>query len=573
VRRIIFHPRPGIPAALALAVGLAVTVGSPAPANALDRARLSAPKIVRTVSGVFQVAKGAAAVREEPSVAVFFRTPRQGWIISGCGYRQPLQPGRAPSLNPCVLLSTQDGGASWHAELTTAAQLGGLAFPTAKDGFAWTVGGLCPSGNCPTVLYATTNGGRTWTPRYRGPLSLESLAFPSSRTGWATAEGALLRSLDRGRSWRQALATRACRFQSVTFHGAVGLAIGQGGAGVCAYRTTDAGAHWRAWLWSLTSPAATQAFTAFVHAYGLDKFLGSPARVAGQCGPGPAQPTGPQGAWLTVLCNPIDPDMLAVFHTDDGGRSWHLAWSTPGCAMSCQVKGKSSSPLFFLGDAAWRAVPYGVSETADGGRTWARAGRLCPEPQCLPALDFLSRDVGFAATGAGAFATADGGRSWRRIWPSAGPGKLMAVSLVSPGLGFGVPALAPSTLLATEDRGQTWREVTALPRRTAVLAVAFLIPAPWLRARQPGRRRGVPRDQGRGFRALSPPKRPLGNALTECPCRSTAVGMVVDALGHARRTRDGGRHWPLLTPPSLVRLGVVAWAGAHALLTSVLGKS
>ncbi len=532
--------------------------------------------VVQRVAGTIHAARGAAAQGQQPAVAIQFQGALQGWAIVGCGYGPPSTPGGPSPMNPCTIIGTKDGGASWHEELTTKAQLTELSFLSAADGFAWTGAGFCASGSCPTTIYSTTDGGRTWTPSYRGPSAFSGVTFASPTAAWAASSGVLMRSTDGAHTFTQALATNTCSFENVGFNGAVGIAVGSGPQGVCAYRTTNGGGSWSSWIAGLQSPQIASAFDAFIQASGLSAAVGGPVKAAGACIAGTAQSTGAESAWLTVVCNPINPDMLAVMHTSDGGLSWRLAWSTPGCLMACQSSGGSQDALFFLGGAAWRAAPSGVARSTDGGRNWTPGEQLCTSTQCLPALDFLNTDRGFAASGAGIFATRDGGTSWTRIWPSSGPGQLATVSLVTGMVGFAVPQIAPGTIIETRDGGRTWQRYATAPKGVNLTSIDFLSTRMGFAY---GTRLGVnvllfTSDNGRSYHSIPLPDGQFGTIqVAQLAFVTSKVGMAIDAFGNAWRTADGGRRW---TPAGQFPLGhpqQVTWANTHQVYATAFLKA
>ena len=535
-----------------------------------------APNIVRRLKGTVKAASGSAAQAQQPAVDLKFQTPSQGSAIVGCGYGQPAAPGAPSPLSPCTIIGTSDGGATWHREFSTKVQIGRLTFPSPADGFAWTASGYCPYAGCPTRIFATRDGGRTWALRYQGTKTLSSLAFQSGADAWAVAGGALLRSTDGARTWTQALSSQTCTFQQVSFKGPVGIAVGQGAQGVCAYRTNDGGVAWSPWIAGLQAPEIAPAFDTFIQVSGLAKYIGGPAKAAAACSAGSAQSTGGKDAWLTVVCNQINPDMLAVMHTADGGASWQLAWSTQGCAMGCQGMGGSESPLFFLGDAAWRAAPSGVSRSTDGARSWSTGGQLCTMAQCIPTLDFLSRERGFAATQSGVFATRDGGMSWTRIWPSSGPGQLAAVSLVNPKVGFAVPQLRVGSVLETTDLGRTWHSYLTAPDGLTLSAIDFLTSREGFLY---GTHQGLnvllyTGNGGRSFRPIMLPKGQFGTIqISQLAFTTPQAGLAMDDFGNAWRTADGGRHWTEVGSFPLGHPQQVAWASPHEAYATVFLKT
>lgn len=104
-----------------------------------------------------------------------------------------------------VVRHSGDGGAHWsgsgappaHAEALS------LSFPDAAHGWVLTAAS-CPRG-CPEVLWVTGDGGRAWRPLPLGALQARFIDFVDARQGYlVTATGALLQTVDGGRSWAEA---------------------------------------------------------------------------------------------------------------------------------------------------------------------------------------------------------------------------------------------------------------------------------------------------------------------------------------------------------------------------------
>ncbi len=526
----------------------------------------AAPDIVAVARGRVVALRPMTALRGRPAVAADFVDATAGWAIVGCG--------GARATAPCSVARTTDGGFSWRIEWTTSQQLAGIAFPNARDGYAWTGSRGCANAVCPTRLFATTDGGRTWTLRFASAAAWSSIAVTGPSSLWAVVGGVLAASSDGGRYWRT-VATPGCIPQSVRFRGRSGVVVGSGGAGVCALASGDGGGVWRPLLTGLDAPSVAPAFTRFIADSGLSSALGGPASVQSDCAEGRAWPQGGGSVWLVVRCSSINPDMLAILYTADGGAHWRLAWDTAGCTGACPAHGMGEDPLGFLGRMAWRTAPGAVATATAVGAPFHAGGRLCAAAACTPALQVLSAERAVAATAQGVFATLDGGRSWQRLWPAAGPGPLASVSLLSAGTGLAVADLDPGRILRSDDGGHTWRTWARLPGGFAASLLDFVSTR---EGYVYGTRDGHPAllatdDGGRTFRAVPLPASQGGPlALSRVAFRTALSGLVLDVFGNAWRTSDGGRHWQLLAPMPLGLPQAAAWTGPRTLFALVAFK-
>jgi photosystem II stability/assembly factor-like uncharacterized protein len=242
---------------------------------------------------------------------------------------------------------------------------------------------------------------------------------------------------------------------------------------------------------------------------------------------------------------------VTVVRTSDGGRVWRAA-GPPG------LHGQGLRAAFYGPSDAWatwsftlrRAWPV-TYQTADGGRTWQRMGRVPVAAIGASAPDMVTRRLGWVTAGLGVaagssgiaiFRTTDGGATWRIVELTTGGGqgsptsgaiafgcdKSFAVfSSARTGWVAGACAGGPPTFWTSRDAGITWR-------------------------RQP-----LPRPSGTGV-------------LTSCQCGLTAPVFTSPkdgalwagglpgppALAAAMYlTRDGGRTWhPIRLPGARVPL-------------------
>jgi len=280
-------------------------------------------------------------------------------------------------------------------------------------------------------------------------------------------------------------------------------------------------------------------------------------------------------------------DRGAIWHTDNGGRTWSLQNSQVGCRLT--------SVTFLNDKTGWAAGGYTqpythvsrgvVLRTRDGGEHWSIERKVI-----LPAVErigFFDVQRGWALGQAsalfpsGVFTTDDGGRSWSALPADVARGWL-AGDFIDAGAGalagrsgrlavirqraaqnvpttFGLRAIArmhlPSRdsgwlvgdgglVLASADRGQTWQPPHgALPDGAADLfdfaAVAVRGAKVWI-AGAPGTRVFSSLDGGHTWHAAD-----TGQSL---PIRGLAfandqIGWAVGDLGAILCTADGGRTW------------------------------
>jgi photosystem II stability/assembly factor-like uncharacterized protein len=142
-----------------------------------------------------------------------------------------------------AILSTSDGGLTWHKQLTNAKDVtSGIAFP--DDTHAWAIG----KGD---AVMSSTDGGRTWSKKSIGATgSPNGIQFADAMHGWVfTGDGSgfgqfsnlvVLGTTDGGRTWnKQPLPQISLRSSTMTFADAThGWIVGRGGR---VYATTTGG--------------------------------------------------------------------------------------------------------------------------------------------------------------------------------------------------------------------------------------------------------------------------------------------------------------------------------------------
>lgn len=165
--------------------------------------------------------------------AVSFADAQHGWAVGGDTWGE----GR------CVILRTISGGedpdgggpgAGWTVQMRGGwGILRGLAFASAREGWAvggeWDADGDRPEG----VVYHTQDGGQTWSAQYPGASGiLTAVAALGDGVAVVAGEGGLLlKTLDGGATWKRLSSGCGNDLRGLWFAGsALGWAVGEGGS-------------------------------------------------------------------------------------------------------------------------------------------------------------------------------------------------------------------------------------------------------------------------------------------------------------------------------------------------------
>ena len=271
---------------------------------------------------------------------------------------------------------TTDGGRSWEAEqsLRHGIHAGSgvqLQFTTATDGVEAT---FDPESNAPVILNRTTDGGAHWAPVSTRPLPTASpFVFSDATVGFDGDDG---------------------------FVPLFGI-----------YRTFDGGRTWSPFApTSLPSTLAGQNV-----AYSLPVFFGHEGVMAALFSPSPLQ-LGGAGT-------------LALFRTDDGGRSWRLA-TTRDVVRPHAPDGITQDPAVAIASPTtwWVTNPSPatvagaptLSVTSDAGAHWTSATGDLPTAGGVSLLPSSATDAWAVARTGGVdhlFVTHDGGQHWTVATP------------------------------------------------------------------------------------------------------------------------------------------------------------
>jgi photosystem II stability/assembly factor-like uncharacterized protein len=311
------------------------------------------------------------------------------------------------------------------------------------------------------LLAETTDAAATWR-RLAVPATVTALRFIDQRVGWAAAyagpnaeTGLVLRTVDGGATWQQALAFTSGhpgdgpvrQLEATDADHAWILATGpppcSASCPLLLRRTTDGGTTWttltpsganvirfasasRGWLAvSNTGPGAHAAHVS-VTSDGGDTWADAFATASGSVVGLDAAST--STAWLLTrdlrTCTASGCGTLELFRTDDGGRRWGSLGNPKAGAANCRL-GHLGGPLFASPMRGWLSLNLGAGgamgdtggllATDDGGRTWR-----CIEMPHTGALSAADPLHAWAATfdanrDAALYATDDGGGTWRPL--------------------------------------------------------------------------------------------------------------------------------------------------------------
>jgi photosystem II stability/assembly factor-like uncharacterized protein len=332
-----------------------------------------------------------------------FIDPMHGWAISAC----PI-PGEA--LFVCNILSTNDGGRTWHVQHQAGGRLQELQFLDAQHGFAI---------EAADSILVTNDGGNTWTQRYAtAPHDLGGITFVTPQVGFAVASGVIFQLNDAGNAWVFNHGSPDCNFSSISFPTAdEGWAGGSGPAGPCLFKTVDEGGTWEASFVGADSPSVKSAFFQST----IFRWLADPAERISQfnrdCFLSSMDSYSARDARLRVACDKMG--MGVTLATADGGTSWQFTSEESDCLMGCQTyryQTGAGGPVFYLDPMhVWqRTAHQEISWSTDGGQTWnkVQSPALCCDAN---SMFFVDANHGWITFSESIAVTTDGGRTWNRL--------------------------------------------------------------------------------------------------------------------------------------------------------------
>jgi photosystem II stability/assembly factor-like uncharacterized protein len=307
------------------------------------------------------------------------------------------------------VLRTVDGGTTWYnvgPEKISALGYSVIAdFLNTQEGWV-----LVPDPNNMLVgtLYHTSNGGATWN-SFAAPFGGGVLDFLDPKQGWMMAS----------------------------------LGAGAGSMGVAIYQSIDGGSTW------------TQTYT----------------NDPNQQGAGDSLPLGGLKDGLTALDMKTAwvggityaPGTIYLYQTQDSGYSWNqISIQAPDGYDQAELE--TTGPKFPTVDTAYLPITLtsqngellAVYSSHDGGKSWQLTPTLIPQGG---AMDFVSVEDGFVWNGTQFYVTKDGAQTWTITSPDVSFGASFGgMDFISPSIGYVLTSDASGVrgLYKTTDAGATW---------------------------------------------------------------------------------------------------------------------
>jgi photosystem II stability/assembly factor-like uncharacterized protein len=336
-----------------------------------------------------------APLVESPSLtSIRFLNPLDGWGVT-----------------ETQIVRTNDGGMTWYNVTPPGLTETGYSAEvfTLDSNTAWVQIPDRENYYTSGFLYRTSDGGMTWV-NIHTPFTASDIHFLDADTGWALAD----------------------------------LGVGAGSNAVAVYQTSDGGSTW------------TRTYTNdpnIVEAGNSLPLGGLKAGIA---------PLNMQTAFVYGVI--YSSGTAYLFRTDDGGATWEqVEVPLPPDAANYELGIDAGQMRFVSATDGFLAIRFvgdtyrlAIYVTEDGGRSWALTPTFIPEGG---SADFLSAEEAVVYNGNQFFATRDAARTWSVTPPDVKFGDVFAgMDFVNPAMGW-VLTLDPNnhrSLYRTEDGGATW---------------------------------------------------------------------------------------------------------------------
>jgi len=402
-------------------------------------------------------------------VDVHFIDNNQGWTI-GCGDWDPY----FFYYRSCVILSTNNGGASWASVLyDTTYTLKGVHFISNSHG--WAVGTKCDTAfrYFEGIIISTYNGGISWANITNPNFWLggfEDIIFVDSDNGWVVGSSNIFHTDDSGFTWEVQFTHGGPGgggpyLYSISFadtnHGcAVGLQGMEGVGNVPTYRFTDNGGE--AWLGSaLYFPNLVYngiSLSSPDHGWTVGS-IGIILHTSDGCNTWQSQSgvntflplydiffTDQDNGWAVGFHATL-PSLGIIMHTTDGGHNWmYELW----------LEGPSG--IFFTDNNNGWMIGSGyessfIKNTSNGGETWI--DQLICGDEYLNDVFFIDSNFGWIVGPGGTIIhTGDGGTNWE--YKDAGTDKILE-GVFFTDINHGWIAGWEGTIHNTTNGGDSWQ--------------------------------------------------------------------------------------------------------------------
>ncbi len=166
---------------------------------------------------------------------------------------------------------------------------------------------------------------------------------------------------------------------------------------------------------------------------------------------------------------------LSIIISRDGGRSWN---KIPCSQLPEGMQGEgafaaSNTNIKTVGDHAWIATTTSrVYHSPDRGKSWEAVDTPMvkdKDTEGIYSIDFYDENLGIAIGGdytdpdanvANKAITRDGGKTWQLLADGEGPSYKSCVQFVPNSGGYGVVALGFTGISYSNDRGNTWNDLS-----------------------------------------------------------------------------------------------------------------
>ncbi len=298
-------------------------------------------------------------------------------------------------------LAIQSANGMWHQSFPALIPVGPIDFVNSSDGFG--------AGDAldPGALLRTTDGGRTWKEISTIPnLGINALDFPTAKVGYLNAvsvdaEGhvaEILRTTDGGRTWSKTSAPASDSGEAPAtlkfFSATTGLFLNLYDCSTSCTpevaKTNDAGKTWQVSQFGATTYYPQSATTLAPNRYVVG------ASVNGSAVTWLGQTTNGGETWTTLSKLRLrSGSLLMDFPTPDVGYVMAFVYHAPD-----------------------QAGTYELLTTSNGGKTWTQHGFTLPVGwgATPPALDFLNPRQGWLLNGSVLWSTDNGGRTWTAVY-------------------------------------------------------------------------------------------------------------------------------------------------------------
>jgi photosystem II stability/assembly factor-like uncharacterized protein len=311
-----------------------------------------------------------------------------------------------------VIYRTDDGGITWKwigaSGRIYAYDLYSTWFINSNTGFSVGARGR---------ILKTTDGGASWNTYSPTYLNVSDISVPTHNIAYATVSNTVLKTIDKGQTWKQLELSIGTTFQySHFFNADTGLVIANDYARI--YKTSDGGANWK-----IINPAP------YGYNYARDlHFINQNIGFLSLDAIGNATIVKTKDAgetWSTVWGARYQGEVFHKIHfidektgyasryekfykTEDSAKTWKELWSEGS---------KDISSIWFINPkTGFVAGEEGLlKRTNDSGKTWTSITISTPFNDDFYTIKLFNEEVGYLTSENGIiYKTVDGGNSWEQ---------------------------------------------------------------------------------------------------------------------------------------------------------------